>query len=157
MNRVLSALVVLALVGLPASAAAQQPQTNAPPGNSAIDEYLETVPGATGSQLPKPPSNGGGDGSTSATLTPAQRRQLESQGADGKALADAVERTSPGAAPSERQPEQLASGKGRSPISEAFDAATGTDGGMGLVLPAILIATLLGFIALIALRRRSVS
>ncbi|MDX6678103.1 MAG: hypothetical protein QOE31_2155, partial [Solirubrobacteraceae bacterium] len=53
MPRVLSALVALLLIALPSAAFAQSPQTNAPPGNSAIDEYLETVPGATGNQRPR--------------------------------------------------------------------------------------------------------
>ncbi|MEA2138111.1 MAG: hypothetical protein QOG56_1261, partial [Solirubrobacteraceae bacterium] len=42
MARVLSALVVLLLIAAPCTAIARAPQTNAPPGNSAIDEYLET-------------------------------------------------------------------------------------------------------------------
>src|SRR3954467_11941203 len=47
MRRVLLTFAVLALAGSPA-ALAQGPKTNAPPGNSAIDEYLEAVPSADG-------------------------------------------------------------------------------------------------------------
>ena len=57
MTRMLSVLAALVLIGLPSAASAQ---TNAPPGNSAIDEYLETVPGATGNQRPRTPGAGGG-------------------------------------------------------------------------------------------------
>ena len=58
MTRAITALVVLALA-LPALAHAQAPQTNAPPGNSAVDEYLETVPGASGDARPRPPAQDG--------------------------------------------------------------------------------------------------
>jgi hypothetical protein len=161
MARVLSALVALLLIALPSAAIAQAPTTNAPPGNSAIDEYLETVPGATGNQRPRPPAAGGG--SSKAALTPAQRARLERLGPDGKALADAVDATAP-ARPraTDRAGEPAVApqtGAGRSPLSEVLDAAAGHDdgGGMGIVLPAILLATLLGVIALAVARRRSVS
>ena len=63
MTRTLSALVVALLCSpLPAAATAQTPLTNAPPGNSAIDEYLETVPGATGNQRPRQPGAAGDAG-----------------------------------------------------------------------------------------------
>jgi hypothetical protein len=159
MPRVLSVLVALLLITLPSAATAQTPQTNAPPGNSAIDEYLETVPGATGNQRPRTPSGKASD----ATLTPVQRARLERLGPDGKALADAVEATAPApaAGTNSRKPATAPdTSQGRSPLSEVFDAATGEDGGgggMGIVLPAILLLTLLGVIALAVARRRSVS
>ena len=152
MNRILMALLVLALA-FPSVTQAQQ--TNAPPGNSAIDEYLETVPGASGTKRPRPPSEAGG-----GVLTPAQRTQLERQGADGKALADAVDATAPAAAPGPAKDEtRAADGEARSPASGVLDAVTGNDGdgGMGFVLPAILIAALLGAITLTLLRRRASS
>ena len=158
MPRVLSVLVALLLIALPSSAGAQTPQTNAPPGNSAIDEYLETVPGATGNQRPRTPSGDGSD----ATLTPAQRARLERLGPDGKALADAVDATAPAPTKAgEGRAPAIApdSAQGRSPLSEVLDAATGDDGGggMGIVLPAILLLTLFGVIALAVARRRSAS
>jgi hypothetical protein len=153
MTRLLSALVVLVLA-LPAGATAQSQQTNAPPGNSAIDEYLETVPSATGNQRPGAagPAGSGGGG-----LTPAQRAKLDRLGPDGKALANAVDATAPPTAT--KTSRQIDSENGRSPISAVFDAATGSNGGggMGIVLPIILLASLLGVIALVVLRRRSVS
>ena len=94
MTRVLTALVALLLLATPAAATAQEPLTNAPPGNSAIDEYLETVPGSSGSQRPAAARSGGGG----AVLTPAERARLERLGPDGEALADAVEATAPPAA-----------------------------------------------------------
>lgn len=155
MTRVLPALVVLLLIVVPTAAIAQEPRTNAPPGNSAIDEYLETVPGATGNAVPRPPGAGG----ASATLSPAERARLERLGPDGKALADAVDSTSPaGAAPKPRRPTP-ATAQGRSPVREVLDVATGDDGGsgMGMVLPAILLFSLVGAIVLVVMRRGSMS
>ena len=159
MTRLLLALAALVLVAPPAAAIAQAAQTNAPPGNSAIDEYLETVPGATGNRSTRPPASGGG-GSPSRTLTPAQRAELERLGADGKALAEVVEATSPARPTTTRKREtEPPTPQGRSPLSEALDVATGQDGGggMGVLLPAILVASLLAAIGLVALRRRSAS
>lgn len=153
MTRAITALVVLALA-LPALAHAQAPQTNAPPGNSAVDEYLETVPGASGAKRPRPAQSGG-----PSVLSAPERERLERLGPDGKALADAVEATAP--APrtgSERLPD-VSEGAGRSPAREVLEAVGGDDGGsgMGLVLPAILITALLAAITLVLLRRRASS
>ena len=89
MTRATIALVLLALAW-PAMAHAQAPQTNAPPGNSAVDEYLETVPGATGNQRPRTPTQGG---ASEACSRAAERARLERLGPDGKTLADAVDAT----------------------------------------------------------------
>ena len=147
MTRALTALVALTLLVLPSAATAQ---TNAPPGNSAIDEYLETVPGATGNQIP------GKSGAGGAALTAAERARLERFGPDGKVLADAVDRTT-SVGPKTDSSTAFPAAEGRSPLSEALDAAVGRDGGggMGVLLPAILLAALLGVIALLLARRRS--
>ena len=149
MRRLLCVLVGVALV-VPSAASGQR--SDAPPGNSAIDEYLETVPNATGNTRPRPPGSGNAD----SGLTQQQRARLERLGADGKALADAVDATAPatGASPKQAAPPAA---DGRSPLSEVLDAAAGRDGGggMGIVLPAILVATLLLVIALVVARRRS--
>ena len=157
MIRVLSVLVALALLALPAAATAQAPTTNAPPGNSAIDEYLETVPGATGNTRTRPPGGSGGSGNDA--LTAAERARLERLGPDGKALADAVDATAPSKDAATPKPTATAlPAQGRSPVSGVLDTVTGTDGdGMGMLLPAILLATVLGAIALVVVRRRSVS
>ena len=154
MPRLLFALVTLALIATPATALAQQPQTNAPPGNSAIDEYLETVPGASGNQRPRSPGAGPSGG-----LTAAQRADLQRLGSDGRALADAVDATSPAREVPRKSTPAPPDARSRSPLSEVFDATTGRDGGagMGALLPAILLAALLGIVALVAVRRRSAS
>jgi hypothetical protein len=155
MTRALATLVAAVLVLTPAASAAQAPKTNAPPGNSAIDEYLETVPGAAGNQRPRPPAATRG-----SALTPVQRRKLEKLGPDGKTLARAVDATAPAAASPHVTGEIAApSAGGRSPLSEVFSAVTGSDGGsgMGIALPAILVAALLTALVLALLRRRSAS
>jgi hypothetical protein len=174
MPRLLSALVALMLLAVPAGAGAvQTPQTNAPAGNSAIDEYLETVPSVTGSNGPRPPSSEGG--SATGALTTAQRKRLEQAGPAGRQLASVVDATAPvaeaataataparaGTKPHERTPAPPTA-QGRSPVAEVLNAATGQSGGgdgggMGVLLPAILLGSLLGVIALVAIRRRSVS
>jgi|GEM_PF-3270695 len=157
MTRLVPALVALVLLFTPVGALAQAPQTNAPAGNSAIDEYLETVPGATGNQRPRSPAAGGTSGADSV-LTAAQRARLEKLGRDGKALADAVESTSPPSTTSAKGTAQPATTDGRSPLSQVLGAATGEDGsggGMGALLPGILLASLLGAILLVVVRRRS--
>jgi hypothetical protein len=165
MTRMLTALVALALL-LPSAAAAQAPQTNAPPGNSAIDEYLETVPSATGN---KPPPHPGQGGEKTGALTPAQRKQLDALGPDGRELAAVVDAT--GSAPArgattgggtaagravETSTGDVSGAQARSPLRAALSAAVGPhDGeGMGALLPVILLTSLLGVMAIAVLRRR---
>ena len=159
-TRVLSAVVTLLLLA-PAVAIAQAPQRNAPAGNAGIEEYLETIPGATGNRPSRPPGGDGGASNTPA-LTAAQRARLERLGPNGKALADVVDATSPaGATPRKKTPATKAApstGQGRSPLSGVLDAAAGRDGGgMGALLPGILAATALGVGGLVFMRRRSIS
>ena len=149
MTRVLATVFAVVLMIVPTSAIGQQPQTNAPPGNSAVDEYLETVPEAGGNRAPGAREGG----SKTGGLTPAQRARLKRLGPDGAALAEIVDATP--ARTTTSSPEKLDAVQGRSPIVEVVDAATGGGGGMGAVLPAILLATLLGVIAVAVMRRRA--
>jgi hypothetical protein len=183
MVRATTVLVACMLFVVPCTAWSQAPQTNAPPGNSGIDEYLETVPSAGGDKPSQPAAQGGaGNGSSSsaggqsgpsgnggsggAKLSPAERKRLDQLGPDGKALADVVDATSPGHASAQpdgttAKPFSTApvAGEGRSPLSEALRAAVGLDGGgaMGFVLPATLLASLIGLVGLAVVRRRSFS
>jgi hypothetical protein len=166
-NRTLASLVLsVALAAPSAAAAASQPPvtTIAPPGNSAIDEYKETVPGPGGDQSEPP----GGTGHHGA-LTPDQQRALNKLGPDGRALASVVDATAPRSAHSSRAPSSTGSGLGsapataatagavgaRSTVSATLAAAVGHDGGggMGLLLPLLLAAGLLGVIVRGAARR----
>ncbi|MGI9098812.1 MAG: hypothetical protein ACR2H2_10040 [Solirubrobacteraceae bacterium] len=165
-------LGTLAVVALLAPAGASAQATNAPPGNSAIDEYLETVPSATGNQPPRgrerqaaAPMGRKAAAPTERTapterkaaapvLTPAQRTVLERHGTEGEALAEFVEST-----PSRvHQRDPLAEAEGRSPLAKAVQTTlgdSGGDGGMGILLPLILSSALLVTVAVVVVRRRS--
>lgn len=73
--RLLAVASVLVAFALPATASAQDV---APPGNSAVDQYRESAP---------PPSSG------SRKVSRSQREALERRGADGAALAAALDRS----------------------------------------------------------------
>ena len=158
-------LLLCAAVLLPAAASAQTtpPQTNAPPGNSAIDEYLETVPGTTGDSQPRPPGQ-----APSGVLTPEQREQLNQLGADGRAVQRVVDATAPApgrraagegqaAVAAKHAESDLPPGddKSRSALNATIAAALGPNdgGGLGILLPVILVASLVGTVAL-SIRRR---
>ena len=148
------ALVALAAPGVASAAAAPPPETIAPPGNSAIDEYLETIPSARGNSGPpaggsQTPAHAAPTPAPVAVLTPTQRQQLKRLGPDGRTLAQIVDTTSPppshtaGAA---AVPERSA----QSPLGATFGVITGHDagGGMGALLPVILLISTLAIVGL---------
>lgn len=150
-------LVVLAGCALLVPAAAFAQQTVAPPGNSSIDEYLETVPGAGGNHRP---------GAGGTKLSPHAQKALDALGADGKAAAAATQVTaSPkhgGASQSSKRVPLPASEvkvhePSGSPFSALGHALAGTDdqGGLGAWLPILLAFTAAGFVAVMLMRRRS--
>lgn len=154
----LVSLVVL-LSGLAPAAAAAAPQTSAPPGNAAIDEYLETVPDAGGDARPRPPGAHG-----TAALTPAQRARLRAQGREGETLARVVDATSPrestppsAPAPAPALPRAASAAiAGRSPVAATLAAATGGDDGssLGPLISAILVVSLVVALAALGRSRR---
>jgi hypothetical protein len=179
-KRFVTAIMVLALtVPAAASAAAKHPATLAPPGNSAVTQYLETVPTAAGSK-PPPPSGG----QPSSGLSAGQRAALNRLGPDGKLLATVVAATaqpadhSSAARPSAPRPTGapgvsgdpgVSGGRASSPralpgngeaapsaVSSILAAATGRDtgGGVGILLPLGMLAVVLG-VTVSAWRRRT--
>jgi len=159
MRRLIATLVVLALA-TPAPALAQSGQTNAPPGNSAIDEYLEAVPSA------------GGNTPTSAivrsrggTLRGPSGKALRATGNDGRRLAQIVKATAPKKAVDAAEHPGRATAHpadvgGRSPLSSVADAVlTGSGGGsgMGALFPVLLIVLAAATLGLGLKRRRSTS
>jgi len=126
----------------------RKPKPPRPTRRPAILESMSTGDGSGrfGQQASAPAgSRRAGSGGARSSLSPALRARLERQGADGKALANAIDATSSDTAPSK----ELVLPKG----------AVGDDdgGGIGLVLPAILIAVLLTAILAVLLRRRATS
>jgi hypothetical protein len=57
-----------------------QRDCEAPPGRSGLDQYCESLPGATGDRSP------GGGGGSGRSVSTATKRKLENGGAAGKAL-----------------------------------------------------------------------
>jgi hypothetical protein len=135
---------------LPASAALA---ATAPPGNSEVNQYAETLPGGGGENTVNPPGSGpggGGGGNGSAqgqggapVIPPKTQRQLDRLGPDGRAAAALAEANAP-QAPAGSQAQGggaggAGAGKGDSVVGAVSGALTGSDqGGMGAFLPIAL-------------------
>lgn len=156
-----TAAVILASVS--ASPATAQAGSTIPPGNSAITQYLEPIPTATGSKPSTkiqrrkndsgPHSGAGTGGSTgggpggggsggSGALTASVSRAFATHGTDGTAAANFARSTAPSAAGTSAS----TPGATSSPASSVFKALTGSTGGGGLgwLLPALLIVVFVG-------------
>jgi hypothetical protein len=180
-RRIAIALVVA--LGVPASAQARV-HTIAPPGNSGVGQYLETVPTAGGAQPSntvhpvvgalgksgKPPGTGatGGGGTPGGAagspgggaISSSTQRSLANQGPSGAAAAALARATAP--APTRRvgpRATSAVSGGGSSPATSVLKSLTGSTsgGGLGPLLPSLLIASVLGAAVLALLRRRRTS
>lgn len=186
---------LLVALALPATASARG-QTVAPPGNSGVNQYVESVPTAKGNRPTATISPGGGGGNTrggtgntggggsagrtsaasgngaagggASPLTPSAQRALARQGSRGRQVAALAAATGPGRARDRSRAgtstratikprSQVLPANDSSPPSAVLRALTGasTHGGLGLLLPAILILGTL-CAGLIALRRRRV-
>src|SRR3954452_1058045 len=156
------AITLLVALLLP-SAAFAAPGTNAPPGNSGVDEYLEAIPDTTGSRPAQQiPQHGG----SAQTLSRSAAQKLNALGADGHAVAGLVVATAPKQAAEKRS---TAVGNGQSKDSSGSDATLPSGGapaigkaaadtvdgggGLGLLLPIAIGAILLAAIAARVFRR----
>ncbi len=184
------ALGLVVVLALPAAAAGKdRTKTIAPPGNSGVSQYVETIPTAKGGQTTSSVHNqgggsthsrgggggasgGGGTGSGGGSaISTSTQRTLDSQGADGRAAAAVLSATAPsrpvstavsqgGTADAGRagagNPGAGQSVAGSSPASAVFKTLTGSaaSGGLGPLLPVILIASLVALSAVAILRRR---
>jgi hypothetical protein len=167
-KHLVTALAILALTA-PVAQAAQRPKDLAPPGDSAVSQYLETVPTDMGGT---PPRSGG---TASNVLPPSESRRLDQSGAAGRTLVAIVAASAPPAPPaphraaSTRKADRgsssgsdqaslgdqlVGSGLPTSPLSAFVAASTGRDGGgAGILLPLVLLATAL-LIGVAVVRRR---
>jgi hypothetical protein len=149
-------LAVVLLMAVP-SAASARVRKFAPPGNSAINQYVENVPTAGGGRPTGTIKKGGGGGG-SGVLSKAIQGALAHDGANGRAAAALASATapSPNNALTARSKAGLGAAAliGSSPLDSILRAASGSSpsGGLGPWLPVILIAIALGGGAL-ALRR----
>ena len=161
LRSVLLAMVVLALAAPSAATAA-----TAPPGNSEVDQYTETLPGPSGNNTVDPPANPKPEDSV---LPPGTRGDLEKFGPDGAAAAGLAESTAPDAPSGDAQGAAKPSGggsggsaaaggagdaKGDSAVKGVLEALTGTNGdGLGVFLVLILAAVAAMGIGHVLLRR----
>ena len=147
-------LTLLALAG--ATPAAAQTTKVAPPGNSGVNEYLETVPTAGGGEPSSTHGSGGG-----ASLPASVRSALAKQGPDGRAALSTAEAGAPGAgkgghAPAKLSPQDVHEPSGQNLPSAIAHALGGSDsGGMGIWLPILLIGSALAIAAAAVAKRRS--
>lgn len=165
-------LAVLAAACLIAAPAAHAQSGVTPPGNSALEQYLETVPSAGGSKVP-----GGGEGGSRTNVPAAVARQLEQAGADGQKVRELLETTATQEAvdkAAKRKPSSSSSssssssgssssggtpavsGSGSAPTA-VVKALTGDDagGGFGVALPIFLLLSAAFGIGFVVLRGRS--
>jgi hypothetical protein len=155
-------LVSACLLFVAAPATAQQFDVNAPPGNSAVDQYVETIPSATGNSRTSRSSG------RQVRLPQETRSELRTSPL-GDRLAGFTEATGAGVPargarrPSSAVPEgeatRLAEGDGESSapapstaLERSLLGSEGAGGGMGVGLPLILGAITIAGIAL-SLRR----
>lgn len=132
-------------------------QTLVPPGNSAINQYKETLPAPGGNVT----ADSGGDRSPAQVLGSENARRLEQLGADGRAAAALAASTAPeGSAGTRRGGSGPANDDDvageSSGLSEVLRQATGSSssGEMGLLLPLVIVAAGLGAAAYAITRRR---
>ncbi len=156
-------LIISALLAWPASAAAAT--DTLPPDNSAVGQYVESVPEAGGDHPSDSVKNGKGGG---GALAPDAARALRALGADGVAAADLAASTAPVSSATDRGSGHGAGGSGRagegagskagdpSGIGRVVASAVGSSnpGGMGVAFPLILGASLLSIALVVLLRVR---
>ena len=152
-------VLLVSLTGLVFSATSfADPPPLVPPGVSGANQYTETLPGPGGNE---PTSGAGKQGpkSTAKALGRANAERLESLGADGRAaaqLAAAGAANRHGGAGQGK--ETLGSaGTGDSGVGQVLGNLTGTSdsGGMGALLPLLILAVAIAAAAFVVSRRRA--
>ena len=190
MRRVAIALALALMLAAPASAEASN-RTIAPPGNSGVGQYVETVPTAGGGRptgtvhpvggavgRPGGPggtsSGGGGAARGGSAITPSTQHALAKQGPAGVAAAALAEATAPqrprSSARAGHRTSSFATGpassasaasasEGSSPAASVVKALSGSTsgGGLGPLLPIVLIGSVLAAAVLALMRRRRTS
>jgi hypothetical protein len=139
------AISILAALALPSAAAAKHQGPSFPNGNSAVNQYVEVVPTASGGKPSRNvhvsagggrSSTGGGSGGGPSAVAPSTSAALARSGAIGRQAAAIAQATAPsgvqGAAASTGSTGQASgSGNGASVPRTGQAAATGATGGTG--------------------------
>jgi hypothetical protein len=170
--------IALAIALAAPSWAQARVHTIAPPGNSGVGQYVETLPTAGGGQPTSTVHSGGAGGpvgrggtgggpgsSAGGAVASSTQRALARQGAVGDATVALAQATAPRRArPAARSghgganPSALATsgGDGSSPSTSVLKALTGStsSGGLGPLLPIALIGSVLAAAVLTLVRRR---
>jgi hypothetical protein len=157
-----TAIALIAAVALFLFAAGASAQGTLPP-DSAVDEYVEGLPGPTGSV---PSNKVDKDKGERRDLPPAVTRSLEALGEDGEAAADLAAATAPptegvgrnkgngSKATGEGEAGSSSEDSGESGIAAVVGQAIGgSDEGMGLLFPLLLVVSALGGVAVWAVRK----
>ena len=135
-------VAVLTALALPSAALAGG-------GNSAIEEYVLDIPSGGGADHGAPSDTDAG-----STLSPSTETALDAEGEDGAAAAKLAKATGPGRNSEGGRPEGPAEESGGSGIADVIgDVASGSDAGMGLVLPIVLGLALIGAVGAVIVRR----
>ncbi len=185
------AIALAILFAVPASAEASS-RTLAPPGNSGVGQYVETVPTAGGGRPtntvhpgggtvghpggPGGTSSGGGTGGGGSgrggggdgAIPASTQHALAAQGPAGVAAAALAEATAPsrprsaartGSAGPASSVSAASASEGSSPTASVFKALSGSTsgGGIGPLLPIVLIGSVLAAAVLALVRRRRTS
>jgi hypothetical protein len=156
-SRFVISAAMLALLLPGASAAAAPPLV--PPGVSGANQYTETLPGPGGNE---PTSGGGAHNPKSAAnaLGQANARRLEALGPEGRAAAQlAAQGAGRDQSKSSLQGHRglNSAGEGAGAASQVLGNLTGTSdsGGMGALLPLLILAAAVAAVAFFVTRRRS--
>jgi hypothetical protein len=154
-------LVSLTLLVFPASALASTHPV-IPSGNSGANEYIETLPNASGQGRAEVRTRPASSGTSRAGgVLPARvTSSLGRRGHDGRAVARFVRATGPAGARHRDLPASVSLGgpnppAGSSPVSSVLGSLTGLSGGGGLgaALP-IMLVLIAAWVAGLAIRRR---
>lgn len=172
--------IVLALALAAPSLAQARVQKIAPPGNSGVNQYLETVPTAGGGQPtstvhpvaggvsgPRGPGGTAGSSGGGAIAAPTQRA-LASDGPTGVAAAALAKATAPRSPRSTTHSRNAGANssvsaapgnEGSSPQTSVLKTLTGatSGGGLGPLLPIALIGSVLAAAVVTLVRRRRTS
>ncbi len=146
-RRIIVPIALLALIAAPVQAAAQGG------GHGAIEEYTEQLPGGGGGN---PTGDSGDSGDSGGLLTPAQVAALEAEGSEGAKAAKAAQSTGPDrqGGGSDGSGAPAPEGDDGAPLGEVVvELAGGDDSGLGVALPIVLGAALLGALAFVIARR----